>query len=51
MTHASISTIGRHEGQEVSVQGWLYNKREKGKLAFLIVRDGTGYLQAVAFQP
>jgi len=47
----TIRRIGVHEGQDVRVRGWLYNKREKGKLAFLIVRDGTGYLQAVAFQP
>jgi asparaginyl-tRNA synthetase len=47
----AIRDIGRCEGQEVRVQGWLYNRREKGKLQFLIVRDGTGYLQAVAFQP
>src|SRR5215467_2831160 len=51
MQTTTIRTIGAHEGREVRVQGWLYNKREKGKLAFLIVRDGTGYLQAVAFQP
>src|SRR5215510_11591477 len=51
MRTTTIRTIGAHEGHEVRVQGWLYNKREKGKLAFLIVRDGTGYLQAVAFQP
>ena len=48
---ASIRALGAHEGREVRVRGWLYNKREKGKLVFLIVRDGTGYLQAVAFQP
>jgi asparaginyl-tRNA synthetase len=48
---AVIRRIGAHEGGEVRVRGWLYNKREKGKLVFLIVRDGTGYLQAVAFQP
>ena len=51
MQTTTIRTIGDHDGQEVRVRGWLYNKREKGKLAFLIVRDGTGYLQAVAFQP
>src|SRR6266850_6315671 len=51
MDSAIIRSIGRHDGQEVRVRGWLYNKREKGKLVFLIVRDGTGYLQAVAFQP
>jgi asparaginyl-tRNA synthetase len=48
---SSIRRIGEHDGREVCVQGWLYNKREKGKLVFLIVRDGSGYLQAVAFRP
>ncbi len=51
MQTTSIRKIGAHEGREVRIRGWLYNKREKGKLAFLIVRDGTGYLQAVAFRP
>ena len=49
MTRTRINRIGSHVGQEVEVQGWLYNKRAKGKLVFLIVRDGSGYLQAVAF--
>ena len=42
-----IEHIARHAGQEVTIRGWLRNKREKGKLHFLIVRDGTGDLQAV----
>ncbi len=48
---ATIRGIGAHDGSEVEIRGWLYNKREKGKLVFLIVRDGSGYLQAVAFRP
>jgi asparaginyl-tRNA synthetase len=51
VTTTTIARIGAHEGQSVRIRGWLYNKREKGKLSFLIVRDGTGYVQAVAFQP
>jgi asparaginyl-tRNA synthetase len=51
MHDASIRGIGAHEGREVRIRGWLYNKREKGKLVFLILRDGTGYLQAVAYKP
>ena len=51
MTTTSIARIGDCEGREARVNGWLYNKREKGKLVFLIVRDGTGYLQAVACRP
>lgn len=42
-----IEEIARYVGQEVTIRGWLRNKREKGKLHFLIVRDGTGDLQAV----
>ena len=51
MILTTIRQIGLHEGQEVRVRGWVYHRREKGKLQFLILRDGSGYLQAVAFQP
>src|SRR5215468_7734626 len=43
----TIADIGRHEGQSVAIQGWLYNKRESGKLIFPIFRDGTGVIQGV----
>ena len=46
----ALRDISRHEGQEVRVRGWLYNRRSSGKLEFLILRDGTGYVQAVAFK-
>ncbi|HVC48257.1 MAG TPA: asparagine--tRNA ligase [Terracidiphilus sp.] len=45
---ATIATLGRHEGQTVTVRGWLYNLRESGKLLFPIFRDGTGTVQGVA---
>ena len=45
---ATIATIGQHEGQSVTLQGWLYNLRESGKLLFPIFRDGTGSIQGVA---
>jgi asparaginyl-tRNA synthetase len=45
---ATIATIGRHEGQAVTLRGWLYNLRESGKLLFPIFRDGTGSIQGVA---
>lgn len=35
-------------GQEVTVKGWLYNKRSSGPIAFLELRDGSGWTQAVA---
>ncbi len=47
---ADIENIAQHEGQEVTLKGWLYNKTDKGKLQFLLVRDGTGIIQAVVLQ-
>jgi asparaginyl-tRNA synthetase len=43
----AIRRLAAHVGESVTVRGWLYNKRSSGKLFFLIVRDGTGYLQCV----
>ncbi len=42
-----IEEIARHEGQQVTIRGWLHNRRSSGKIHFLIVRDGTGFIQAV----
>src|SRR6476659_8082969 len=47
MTTITIDDAGKHDGQEVTLQGWLYNLRESGKLLFPIFRDGTGILQGV----
>ena len=44
---ASIATIGQHEGQTITLRGWLYNMRESGKLLFPIFRDGTGTIQGI----
>ena len=44
MTTIYIEDIASHVGEEVTVRGWVHNKRSSGKLRFLIVRDGTGYL-------
>src|SRR5256884_9790484 len=43
----TISEIGKHEGQSVTIRGWLYNLRESGKLLFPIFRDGSGTIQGV----
>jgi asparaginyl-tRNA synthetase len=43
----AIRHIGEKSGQSATVEGWIFNKRSSGKIQFLIVRDGTGYLQAV----
>ncbi len=45
-----IQDIAEYVGQEVTLQGWLYNRTDKGKLQFLQVRDGTGFIQCVVFQ-
>jgi asparaginyl-tRNA synthetase len=45
--HTYIQDIARHEGQPVTIRGWLHNRRSSGKIHFLIVRDGTGFIQAV----
>jgi asparaginyl-tRNA synthetase len=39
---STIADIGEHEGQTVTLHGWLYNLRESGKLLFPIFRDGSG---------
>lgn len=42
-----ISDVGRQEGRDVTIKGWLQNKRSSGKLQFLLLRDGTGTIQGV----
>jgi asparaginyl-tRNA synthetase len=46
-TITTIAEIGKHEGQSVTIRGWLYNLRESGKLLFPIFRDGSGQIQGV----
>lgn len=43
----TIAEIGKHDGQSVTVRGWLYNLRESGKLLFPQFRDGSGIIQGV----
>ncbi len=48
--NATVTTIDRLKdfvGQTVTLRGWVYNTRASGKIAFLIVRDGTGLCQCV----
>jgi asparaginyl-tRNA synthetase len=42
-----ISESGKYENKEVTIQGWLYNKRSSGKIRFLLVRDGSAIIQCV----
>lgn len=45
-----IQDAGKHDGQIVTVKGWVYNKRSSGKIKFLVMRDGTGLMQGVLFK-
>jgi asparaginyl-tRNA synthetase len=45
-----VEKIAENVDQEVTVQGWVYNHTHKGKLVFLLVRDGSGFVQCVAFK-
>ena len=47
-TRHYIEDIGDHVGQEVTVEGWLAAMRSSGKILFLQIRDGTGFVQCVA---
>ena len=50
MESIQVADIGRYEGREVELRGWLYNKRSSGKLHFLQLRDGSGVVQCVVFK-
>src|ERR1700752_2775866 len=43
----TIAEVGKHDGQAVTIRGWLYNLRESGKLLFPQFRDGSGVIQGV----
>src|SRR5215472_3252569 len=46
-TITTIREIGKHDGETVTIRGWLYNLRESGKLLFPQFRDGSGVIQGV----
>jgi asparaginyl-tRNA synthetase len=46
----NVGSIADYVGQEVTVRGWVYDRTDKGKLQFIMVRDGTGIVQCVAFK-
>jgi asparaginyl-tRNA synthetase len=50
MSIIRVEEIEKYTGQEVTIQGWVYNRTDKGKLVFLLVRDGSGFVQCVAFK-
>ena len=44
-----VEDIAGHKDKDIEVRGWVYNKRSSGKVRFLLIRDGTGILQATIF--
>jgi asparaginyl-tRNA synthetase len=50
MQKTYIKDLSQYVGQEVTLSGWLFNKRSGGKIKFLVLRDGSGYLQCVYFK-
>src|ERR1700735_4850625 len=44
---ATIATLSAHEGQTITLRGWLYNIRSSGKLLSPTFRDGTGTIQGI----
>jgi asparaginyl-tRNA synthetase len=46
----NIQNIAAHDGKEVTLRGWVYNRTGKGRLQFVQLRDGSGVVQCVAFK-
>jgi asparaginyl-tRNA synthetase len=46
-TQVYIGDIARYDGREVTLKGWLVNRRSSGKIQFVILRDGSGFIQGV----
>jgi asparaginyl-tRNA synthetase len=47
MKQTYISEVSKHLGEEISIKGWLYNRRSSGKLTFLEIRDGSAIIQGI----
>jgi asparaginyl-tRNA synthetase len=47
MQTAYIEDIARYDGQAVRLRGWVHNRRSSGKIHFLTLRDGSGFIQCV----
>lgn len=45
-----IEDLGKHVGETVQLRGWVYNRTKKGRLQFILLRDGSGIAQAVVFK-
>src|SRR3989338_2893112 len=47
LNYVFIKDLSKKVSQKVSIRGWVYNFRSSGKIAFLQIRDGSGFCQAV----
>ena len=47
MQQVRIADLGAHVGQTITIRGWVTHVRSSGKIAFVVLRDGTGHLQCV----
>ncbi|WP_342461749.1 asparagine--tRNA ligase [Bacillus sp. FSL R5-0286] len=43
----TINQVFKHVDEEITIGAWIANKRSSGKIAFLQLRDGTGFIQGV----
>lgn len=50
METVTIDAIGKYDGQNVTICGWLTHKRSSGRISFLVLRDGTGTVQATCIK-
>jgi len=46
----TIDSVRDYEGESVNLFGWLTHKRSSGRIRFLVLRDGTGTIQATLFE-
>src|SRR5262245_19897759 len=46
----TVERLSQHVGKTVTLRGWVYNRTSKGKLHFVLLRDGTGIAQCVLFK-
>lgn len=46
-----VREIAKHLGTDVTIRGWVYNMRSSGKISFLQIRDGSGFIQAIVSEP
>lgn len=50
MAEIAIREAAHHEGNSATIRGWLYHHRSSGKIIFLVLRDGTGLMQAIVLR-